>query len=348
MARLLEIFLALALTWLAVLFLYFGRDLLIPLVIAIVIWYLIISVAAAIRGVSLFGWHLPGPISLLGAIALCIAVLYSVFSLMTSNIWEIMTALPLYQERLTHITNNLLSLIGLEKMPDAANIMDHDTLIKFIKGLAQAITSIAGSMGIITLYVLFLLLEYNSFDAKLEQMIPDKKRLHTAQRVIKQISSQVQSYVRLKTLLSIITAACSYAVMFVVGVDFAIFWAQLIFLLNFIPTIGSIIATTLPCLLAILQFDSWYPFIFVTASLVSIQFTIGNVIEPRLIGNTVNLSGLVILLSLAIWGTLWGVTGMFVCVPIMVILNIIFANFAPTRPVAIMLSAKGVVPNVET
>jgi predicted PurR-regulated permease PerM len=220
-------------------------------------------------------------------------------------------------------------------------------VINFISGMAQTMTSIAGNTGIICVYVLFLLLEYQSFDTKLASIIHDEKKLKRTQRVIQHISSQTQSYMRIKTVISLTTAFLSYLTMYFVGVDFAGFWAQLIFLLNFIPTIGSIIATILPCLLTILQFESWYPFIIVTTTLVSIQFTIGNIIEPKVIGKSVNLSGLVIIISLALWAKIWGIAGMFLCVPIMVILNIILANFEKTRPLAIILSSSGDIESLE-
>lgn len=340
-SRLLEIFLILASTVITIHILIAGSDLLIPFVIAVVIWYLIISITSAIQKVPVFKHHAPYPLSLLLAMAICVGIIYTVFNLITSNIAEIISAVPLYQERFMHFMTKTLDYFGVDKVPEPLKIFDQSRVMSFATNLASTITSIAGNMGIIFIYVLFLLLEHRSFDSKLSYAIKDEKRLKKTQRVIKKISSQIQSYMRIKTALSIVTAFLSYLVMFFVGVDFANFWAQLIFLLNYIPTIGSIIATILPCLLTIIQFDSWVPFFIVTITLISIQFMIGNIIEPRLIGKSVNLSGLVIILSLAVWGSIWGITGMFLCVPIMVTLNIIFSNFDKTRPMAIMLSADG-------
>jgi len=341
MTGLLEIFLALAIPFLSFYLLWVGSDLLIPFVIAIVIWYLIISITSAIQKISYHGWRFPYGIALFLAISICGYVMYWIFSLLTTNISDIIVALPEYQERLVIMIDKLSEWAGFENPPNVSSILNQDHLVTFVSGVAQTITSLAGSMGVILIYVLFLLLERESFDSKLAALIKDKQQLLKTQRVIKKVSTQIQSYLRIKTMLSIITALCSYSIMYFVGVDFASFWAQLIFFLNFIPTIGSIIATILPCLLTILQFDSWYPFIFVTSSLILLQFIIGNILEPRLIGKTVNLSGLVIIISLALWGNIWGITGMFLCVPIMVMVNIIFANLPKTRSIAIMLSSNG-------
>lgn len=126
-----------------------------------------------------------------------------------------------------------------------------------------------------------------------------------------------------------------------IGVDFAIFWAFLIFLLNYIPTIGSLIATAFPAVLTLVQFETFTPFIIVLVAITGIQMVVGNFIEPKMMGNSLKISSLVVLLSLAFWGAIWGVTGMFLCVPITVILMIIFAQFPTSRPIAILLSDDG-------
>ncbi|MEC7838998.1 MAG: AI-2E family transporter [Chlamydiota bacterium] len=341
MTALLEFFLGIAIPTLIFYLLWAGSDMLIPLVIAIVIWYLIISITSAIQKISYKKWKFPYGISLLLAITVCGFIIYWVFGILTTNITQIIIALPGYQERLVTVINDLSDWAGLKNPPNVGSILNQDHLVSFVSGVAQTMTSIAGNMGIILIYVLFLILERESFDSKLSAMIKDKSRLAKTQRGIKKVSSQIQSYLRIKTFLSILTAVCSYGIMIFIGVDFASFWAQLIFFFNFIPTIGSIIGTALPCILTLLQFDSWGPFIFVTSLLILLQFVIGNILEPRLIGKTVNLSGLVIIVSLALWGNIWGITGMFLCVPIMVMANIFFANFEKTRPIAIMLSSNG-------
>ena len=126
-----------------------------------------------------------------------------------------------------------------------------------------------------------------------------------------------------------------------VGLDFAEFWALLVFILNFIPTIGSIVATALPGLLGLVQFESWKPVLILLIGITAIQQSLGNFIEPNLMGITLNLSPLVVVMSLLLWGMLWGIVGMFLCVPITVILVIILGNFPSTQWVAVLLSKDG-------
>ena len=148
-------------------------------------------------------------------------------------------------------------------------------------------------------------------------------------------------YVGIKTLVSLMTSLFSYLVMRLIGLDFAEFWAFLIFILNFIPFIGSIIATILPATLALIQFTTFTPFFIVAGGVTLVQFIVANLIEPRLMGHSLNLSPLVIFLSLALWGALWGIAGMFLCVPLTVIIVIVLSYFPQTRPIAIVLSKDG-------
>jgi predicted PurR-regulated permease PerM len=196
-------------------------------------------------------------------------------------------------------------------------------------------------MGIITVYLLFLLLEQRTFSAKIRSIIRDPQRQVDAFELIDKMRSDIRSYVGIKVLTSASTGLISYFVLKIVGVDFASFWAVLIFLLNFIPTIGSIIATAFPSVLTLVQFDTLGPFIVTLLVLTGVQFCVGSLIEPKLMGNKLNLSPIVILLSLGLWGSIWGIPGMFLCVPITVIIMIICSYFPATRPVAILLSGTG-------
>lgn len=132
-----------------------------------------------------------------------------------------------------------------------------------------------------------------------------------------------------------------------VGLDFATFWGMLIFFFNYIPTIGSILATAFPSVLALIQFDSPLPIIAVIGGITATQMMIGGFLEPRLLGSSLNLGPLVILLSLGLWGSLWGIPGMFLCVPITVIAVIILSHFPQTRTIAILLSGDGNVQGPE-
>jgi len=162
--------------------------------------------------------------------------------------------------------------------------------------------------------------------------------------VLAQIDHDIRVYVRIKTTLATATSALAYLVMAWVGVDFAGFWAVMVFFFYYIPTVGSILAIAAPALLTLVQFDHLTPFLIVLLVIGTIQIVTANVIEPAVMGRSLNLSPLVVIVSLMVWGTIWGVVGMFLCVPIMVVLLIVFAHFETTRPVAVLLSADGRIP----
>lgn len=341
MSGVVSLFSGLAFFFLIVLGLYIGKELLVPFVIAIVIWYLLISITSLFQKLPFTKLKIPYPVALLFSLCFIFLVLFFIFNLVSMNTAEVLRALPHYQEKLEKIFNGAIALLPIDLPTLKKDLFGQFSLVYVATSVAQTLTGLVGYIGIIFLYVLFLTLEWGSFDLKLAALFPDEKRLAKAKGIIKTISKDIQHYILIKSALSLLIALISYTLFKIVGVHFAAFWALVIFLLNYIPTIGSIIGTLLPSLLTLIQFDSWIPFIFVTTILVIIQFIEGNIIEPKILGRSINLSPVVILLSIAVWGYIWGVIGLFLGVPLMVIVNIILSHFETTRPIAILLSERG-------
>jgi AI-2 transport protein TqsA len=210
--------------------------------------------------------------------------------------------------------------------------------------VAAATASVVSVAGIVLIYAGFLFVEQVQFRRKLAILLGGGPHQARVRSVLEQIDRDIRVYVRIKTTLATITSALAYAVMAWVGVDFAGFWAVMVFFFYFIPTVGSILAITAPALLTLVQFDHLTPFFIVLLVFGTIQIVTANVIEPAIMGRSLNLSPLVVIVSLMVWGTIWGVVGMFLCVPIMVVLLIVLAHFDTTRPVAVLLSADGRIP----
>ena len=141
--------------------------------------------------------------------------------------------------------------------------------------------------------------------------------------MITRIQTQIQKYFINKSLISLMTAAVGMAIIWLFGVDFVIVSGLLIFVLNFIPNIGSIIATLFPILVCLLQYGLGIRLVFVAALLTSTQMFFGNYFEPRLMGDRLNLTPIMILISLVFWGYVWGIVGMVLAVPISSAINII-------------------------
>ncbi|MFO7821845.1 MAG: AI-2E family transporter [Lentisphaeria bacterium] len=321
--------------------LYKGQFLLLPLVVAGAITYLINILTHSICDIKVQGRGLPRPFAMVFAIAVILTSLSFLFQLISMNIASVIEVAPEYQKNLEELIYKGYHLLGAEQVPNLQEILKRLDFQKYLKLFGNTVRTLVSSTGIIIVYLIFLLVEQRTFPDKLRNLVVNPERRKDMFELIGKIRSDIRTYVGIKVLTSAATGLLSYLVLSLVGVDFASFWAVLIFLLNFIPTIGSIIATAFPSVLALVQFDTLAPFIITAGVLTAIQFCIGSLVEPKLMGNTLNLSPLVILLSLGLWGAIWGILGMFLCVPITVVIMIIFSYFPETRPVAVLLSGKG-------
>ena len=321
--------------------LHVGQALLLPFVIAVAIVYLINILTHTICMLRIGEFSLPRPIAMVFAVAVILAALTLVIQLITLNIASVISVTPEYQQNLLALIQKGYQIAGIEEAPNIKQILSNIDLQSYLQNLGGTVRSLVSSTGIIIVYLIFLLIEQQTFAKKIQAMVRDPNRLEDVFELIEKIRSDIRLYIGIKVFTSLLTALLSYFVLNLVGVDFASFWAVLIFFLNFIPTIGSIIATAFPSVLTLVQFDTLGPFIIVASVLTCIQFSIGSLMEPRLMGKRLNLSPIVILFSLGLWGSIWGIPGMFLCVPITVITVIIFSYFPETRPIAILLSGNG-------
>lgn len=331
---------------LAIYVLAIGSSFFIPLAIAIVISYVFIAIAEGIVKISIGGFCIPYFLAYLISLGIFAIAFYFIFYITQNNINAVIHSTAIYQTKINTLTERITPFFDFKQL-DVSNYFSKFDFSGILKQTALTLTEIASHTGIIFVYILFILIEYGFFADKLLALFPNKDHYRMATSILSKINAQILSYLRIKTAFSAATALCSYIVLRLVGVDFPDFWAMLIFLLNFIPTIGAILATFFPCMLSILQFETLTPFIIVCSSLVSIQFVFGNILEPRIMGEKFNLSGLVIILSLSIWGKIWGIIGMFLCMPFLMILNIILSNFAQTRPIVVLLSRNGEIEKIK-
>ncbi len=321
--------------------LYVGQALLLPLVIAGAVAYLINILAHTICMVRFKSVSIPHSIAMVVAIAVILTSLGLIIQLITVNIASVITEVPKYQQNMIALIEKGYHLAGIEEAPNIRQILSSIDFRTYLQNFGGTVSSLVSRTGIIFVYLLFLLIEQRTFSSKIRALVSDPERLEDVFALIEKIRSDIRTYIGIKVLTSTATALLSYLVLHLVGVDFASFWAVLIFLLNFIPTIGSIIATAFPSILTLVQFDTLGPFIITASVLTVIQFCVGSLLEPRFMGSRLNLSPIVILLSLGLWGSIWGIPGMFLCVPITVIIVIICSYFPKTRPVAILLSGNG-------
>jgi AI-2 transport protein TqsA len=254
---------------------------------------------------------------------------------------------PAYSEKITQLIKSLLASLKLPLLDVKQYIANIDwektfnpaQITGIVSGTLGNFTGFIGNLMLVLLLLMFMLGEKVPMLTRIARAL-SKERGKELQRIVSTIDSRVQHYLFIKTLMSAATAALAALILLVGRVDFIIFSALLIFFFNFIPTFGSLIGTIFPVLIAFLRYGFCLRLVLITLSLMVMQFVMGNVFEPQVMGRNLNLSPIVILLSLIFWGWLWGVVGMFLAVPITSALKIIFENIPALKPLAAAMSAE--------
>lgn len=322
-----------------------GQAFLVPLAVALMVWYVINALsrtfARILPSVLLSSPKQPNWITLVLAL-LSIGLFFSLaIDMVSSNVAQVKSAAPQYKANFDALISKLAANSQFDLLENIKSTVTNLKIAPIIQTLASTFTSMIGNVSIVLFYVMFMLLEQGTFKKKIKAIFPDQAQRGSVMSILSHAQEDIQTYLWIKTLTSTITGMVSYGVLLLVKVDFAGFWAFTIFMLNFIPTIGSIIATLFPALLALIQFDTIGPFLIVLIGVGAVQVIVGNFLEPKLMGNSLNVSPFVVMMSLTLWGSIWGIAGMFLSVPITVMLLIVFAHFEKTRYIAILLSGDG-------
>lgn len=317
-----------------------GKAFLVPLAVAVMIWYVINALSRTFAKVLPWVEEKNWITTLVSLISIGLFISFAI-DMVQRNITDVSAAAPAYKANFDILANKLVERFELGAVPNLQQLIEGVEVAPLISKLAASFTNMISNIFLVLIYVLFLMLEQGTFTKKISAIFPDEEKRRSIMSILSHAQEDIQTYLWIKTITSSITGVVSYLVLLAVGVDFAGFWAFTIFLLNFIPTVGSIIATLFPAILALIQFDTFLQFFIVLLGVGSVQVMVGNFLEPKLMGNSLNLSPFVVMMSLTLWGSLWGIAGMFLSVPITVMLLIVFAHFKDTRYLAILLSGNG-------
>jgi len=329
-----------------IVFLIYFQNFLQPFVLALVIWYFIKEIRNLLGGIKIKGKGMPRWLRGTIALIIMLAIIGSIGELLVSNIEQIIKQIPRYNKIEENFINELGQRIGMEDLASKIEErMENINIGRFLSDTLNSLSSTIGNMVMIIIYVVFLLIEEIIFASKIKIISETQDKYNRVKNLLDQINHSINRYILMKTLVSISTGLMSYFALIIIGVDFPVLWAFIIFLFNYIPYIGSLVATLLPAVFAIFQFNNGWYFVYVFLAIEAIQMLNGNYIEPRIMGKSLNLSPLVVVLSLTIWGAIWGVLGMILSVPIMSVLTIIMAQFPSTKNIAIFLSETG---NIES
>lgn len=313
-----------------------GSAFLIPIAIAFLTTTLIAATADRIARMGL--GEMP---AMAVAIALFVSAIAAVVFAISGQVDEVAAAWPRYVERFQVLLQGATEWLGpkvSERITESIRNLD----------LARTIPPLMGSAGaflatfvLVAIYTGFMLAERRTVSSKIANLLEAGDDVDRANDAVREIVVGIRDYIWIKTIMSVLTAGVSYVVLKSLGVDFAETWALLIFFLNYIPNIGSVLGVAFPALLALVQFDTLWQFLVIASFLAVAQFLIGNVLEPRVMGRTLNLSPFVVLASLTFWTTLWGVVGAFLSVPLTASIAIACSRIPGWRWLAVLLSEDG-------
>ncbi len=319
---------------------YFLRGILKPFLVAIFLTILLGPLVDLLQKI-----HVPKGLAVTLVLLLTFAFLFLLGLVVYASVTSFSDELPKYEAKFVAIFHHLLDYfnVPLESVNTYLKNFDWMSALKELS-LPGYITSTVGSffqflanVFLVLLFMVYALLGKESLFVRIRHAFRGEQAEQVA-RTVETIDRQIQEYLIAKTLISVVTGLLATGVLLIFGVDFAIVWGLLTFLLNYIPNIGSTIATLPPILLALLQFDSFWRPLWITVLLILIQMTMGNVVEPRFMGKRLDLSPLVVILSLIFWGFLWGIVGMILAVPIAATVKIVTENIEPLKPISFFLS----------
>ena len=243
--------------------------------------------------------------------------------------------------RIDQIIGDVSAMFGVEAAPTARELIADVDLRGYLTQLAFQVQGVASGAFFVLVYLGFLLASQRGFGKKIVNMFPDRGAREDAMQVMARVRSGVEGYLWVQTVTGIMICAAAWILMRAVGLQNAEFWTFVIFIVGFIPVLGGAIAGLAPPLFALVQFPSYWPALILLVGLQTILFVVGNLVQPRMQGDNQNIDPVVVLLSLAFWGKLWGVAGMFLSTPLAVMAMAILAEFKGSRWIAVLLSGDG-------
>ncbi len=265
-----------------------------------------------------------------------------ILAIIGTSLNDFSRSLPLYQANIQEKSQGLVVLLtrlGIEGLDKGLlETLDPGLAMRFVAILLSGLKKVLTDGFMIMLTVIFILLEASSFPTKLHSALTNPER---AVHFFENFNSKLQRYIVIKTLTSLATGIAITIWMVILGVDYPLLWGFLAFVLNYIPTIGSILAAIPTALLALVQLGTGY-MVLVLIGYLAVNITIGNFIEPKVMGRGLGLSTLVVFLSLVFWGYIFGPVGMLLAVPLTMILKIALGSSDETKWIATMLGSERV------
>lgn len=342
-APLLNLVLSLILVLVIGYFLVVGRSILVPIVTAVISVYLMTSATEALKRLPLLH-HFPTAILRICVLTVFALVVYVFAVVVAATVSDIAAVAPVYQaniEALLSRIENRFDVDTRELFSDAVDVtfgrLDLRSTILTVLG---SFTIVGMSIFLVVVYAGFLMAERDGFAAKIAAAVGDPVQAARVSRLISVINTRIGEYLTVKTVINLILGAICLVILLLFGADFALFWAIIIALLNYIPYVGSLLAVVFPVALSLAQTGSLFHTLALGSCLVTAQVIVGNWLEPRMIGRQLNLSPFVVLVALSVWSAIWGIPGAILAVPLTAMISIVLSAFPATRFISTLLAAR--------
>ena len=317
--------------------LYYGKFVLLPLTLALFIFIIIKSLSKKLIDLTLklFNIKLNDLVSFFSIFFIFIIIIYSFVKVLNSNLRSVVDNSSYYQNNLKNLIN-LFSDYKIEKFIKLNEVFNDVNFLEIFSKIINYFTELTGNFSLILIYIIFFIIEEKLLAEKIKFFF---NRL-TTKNVLEKINSDVFKYFQIKTFTSFLTGIFTFLILYFFNSDLAPTLGIFAFFLNFIPFVGSLISIVIPTIFSLIQFFSFFESIIILIMLTFSQILIGNFLETKMMGKTLNLSPIIMIVFLSIMGKVWGIAGMFLSVPILVFLLIIFSNLNSTKNIAILISEK--------
>ena len=318
--------------------LLYTRPVMVPFVLAIFISYLVSPLVDILR----IRVRLPKAVAVLITLLVAAALITLLALLIITSTRGLLENVDVYRTRIVGLAERTFDVLNRQGIDLGQgellqglrefNILDLP-ILGFVRSTAGSVVSLVTNFVLVLIFVIYLLIGRH----------PNQFR----HGFYAEIDRKVRSYIVIKFITSATTGLLTWIILSLFGLDLALVFGVMAFLLNFIPSIGSAIATLLPLPVALIQFESGVAVTMIVLLPGTVQFTIGNVIEPLVMGEGLDLHPVTILMALVFWGLLWGIVGMLLAVPMTAVLRIVLGRMEITRPVAELLAGR-LPPNLPT
>ncbi|MCB0722518.1 MAG: AI-2E family transporter [Ignavibacteriae bacterium] len=318
---------------------FFLESVLLPFIVAV-----LLSIIFRPAVVYLNSKKIPMAISLFIVVLVCALMLSAVSFLIYNSVESFTNEFPKYESKFNQktagwgetLTNMTVSMgINPEDLT-VSKLLPFSTISQYISNFAGVFINLAGNVVMVLLFMLFLLAGTGDSSTKIYRAFT-KEHADRISHIVNNITKSVRTYLIKKTLISILTGTLYALITWLFGIDFPVFWGFLAFILNFIPNVGSLIATVFPVIFSLFQFDSLVSSVIMLILLIIAQNIVGNGIEPIVFAESLDLSPVLILIALIFWGWLWGIVGMLLAVPLTATIKIICENISQLKPIAVLM-----------